>query len=271
MLPAARDLILKVSDLLREAAEIHVMPVFGKRDLNPLEKAPGEWVTEADRSCEIFLERSLRSLMPGSLVIGEEAASADSQVLSRLDRNESIWLIDPLDGTSNFASGKSPFAIMVALLDCGVTVASWILDPVTGKIAVAQKGSGAWIDGEPITVSQASPPLEKMNGAVLRRFLPPEISERVTAAEHFFAELSPGSKCAGFDYPAIATGAMDFALYWRTLPWDHIAGVLFLQEAGGYAARLDGSEYLASEHARSGLLVAHNEGTWSQVQSRMFG
>lgn len=63
---------------------------------------------------------------------------------------------------------------------------------------------------------------------------------------------------------------MDFALYWRTLPWDHAPGVLFLEEAGGFAMRPNGSAYRAADHARSGLLVATNQETWSKVKSTFF-
>jgi len=263
------DLIFSVSNLLQEAAETYILPVFGKREANPQEKSPGEWVTEADRASEAFLEPALRSLIAGSLVVGEEAASADPGVLDRLTDDGSIWLIDPLDGTSNFASGISPFAIMVALVRNGDTVASWVLDPVTNQLSVSERGSGSWINGERITVGENSPELALMNGAVLRRFLPQELAEHVNTVESRFANLSHGSKCAGFDYPAIANGSMDFALYWRTLPWDHAPGVLFLQEAGGHATRPDGSEYLVADHARSGLLVARNEETWATVKSTL--
>ena len=258
-----------VSNLLRETAETCVMPVFGKRGANPKEKSPGEWVTEADRAGEAFLEPALRSLIAGSLVVGEEAASADPNVLDRLTDDGNVWLIDPLDGTANFADGVSPFAIMVALVRNGDTVASWILDPITGQLSVAEKGSGSWINGEKIRVSENSPALNHMNGAVLRRFLPPEIADHVIAVKGCFANLSLGSKCAGFDYPAIANGPMDFALYWRTLPWDHAPGVLFLQEAGGHATRPDGTGYRVADHARSGLLVARNEETWAKVKSTL--
>lgn len=264
------DLISSVSNLLREAAETCVMPVFGKREANSQEKAPGEWVTEADKAGEAFLTPALQSLIAGSLVVGEEAASADPSVLDQLTDDESVWLIDPLDGTSNFASGISPFALMVALVRNGDTVASWILDPVADQLSVSEKGSGSWINGERITVSEDSPELTIMNGAVLRRFLPQELAEHVNRVEKRFANLSLGSKCAGFDYPAIATGEMDFALYWRTLPWDHAPGVLFLQEAGGIATRPDGSVYRAADHARSGLLVARNKEIWATVNSILF-
>lgn len=264
------DLISSVSNLLREAAETCVMPVFGKREANSEEKSPGEWVTEADKAGEAFLEPALRSLIAGSQVVGEEAATADPTVLDRLTDDGSVWLLDPLDGTSNFASGITPFAIMVALVRNGDTVASWILDPVADQLSVSERGSGSWINGEQITVSKDSPELNSMNGAVLRRFLPQELAEHVNTVEKRFANLSLGSKCAGFDYPAIANGSMDFALYWRTLPWDHAPGVLFLQEAGGHVKRPDGSEYRAADHARSGLLVARNKEIWSKVKSTLF-
>lgn len=263
------DLISMVSNLLRETAETCIMPVFGKREANPQEKSPGEWVTEADKAAEAFLDPALRSLIPGSVVVGEEATSADPNVLNRLKGEENIWLVDPLDGTANFAEGVSPFAIMVALVREGITVASWIFDPISNQLSVSEKGSGSWINGVQIKVDDLSKDLSQTHGAVFRRFLPSEFVEHIDRVEDQFADLNAGSTCAGFNYPAIAQGSMDFVLYWRTLPWDHAPGVLFLEEAGGYAARLDGSGYLASDHARPGLLVAHNKETWSKVQSTL--
>lgn len=150
------DLISSVSNLLWEAAATCVMPVFGKREANPEEKSPGEWVTEADKAGEAFLEPALRSLIPSSLVVGEEAASADPSVLDRLASDGNVWLIDPLDGTSNFANGIPPFALMVALIRKGDTMASWILDPVANQLSISEKGSGSWINSEQITVNEAS-------------------------------------------------------------------------------------------------------------------
>ncbi len=164
------DLISSVSNILKEVAETCVMPVFGRREANPREKSPGEWVTEADSAGEAFLERALSSLIPGSLVVGEEAVSADPRVLGQLASDGDVWLIDPLDGTSNFAQGLPPFALMVALIRHGNTVASWILDPVTNQFSISEKGSGSWINGVQIKVSEISSELSGMRGAVLRRF-----------------------------------------------------------------------------------------------------
>jgi fructose-1,6-bisphosphatase/inositol monophosphatase family enzyme len=83
------------------------------------------------------------------------------------------------------------------------------------------------------------------------------------------AEALDGMRCAGAEYPAVARGQQDFAVFWRTLPWDHAAGTLFLTEAGGMAARLDGTPYRVTD-PRTGLLVAHNPAVWSETRAALF-
>jgi fructose-1,6-bisphosphatase/inositol monophosphatase family enzyme len=131
-------------------------------------------------------------------------------------------------------------AMMAALVRHGETVASWMLDPLSGRLACAQRGAGAWFDGRKIMTTSVAAPTTALKGAVLR-FLPEALAVHVAFAGLRFAELSSGTGCAGADYPAIVTGVRDFTLYWRTLPWDHAPGVLFVCEAGGAALRLDGS------------------------------
>ena len=263
------DLIVEVSQLLREAAYATVLPVFGRQGAALEEKAPGEWVTIADRDAESFIAPRLTALLPGSVVVGEEMASADAGILGHLQSASDVWLLDPLDGTANFAAGTGPFAMMVALVRHGETVASWILDPLSERLACAQRGAGAWLDGRKIMTGSAAEPTAALKGAVLRRFLPDALASHVTSAGPQFAELSSGTGCAGADYLAIVTGIQDFALYWRTLPWDHAPGVLFVQEAGGAAQRLDGSPYRPAQHARPGLLVARSPAIWHQAAAAL--
>jgi hypothetical protein len=130
-----------VPQLLREAAGSFVLPVFGRAEAAAEEKAPGEWVTVADRAAESFLAPRLAALVPGSVVVAEEMAAADPGVLSHLQSAADAWLLDPLDGTANFAAGTGPFAMMAALLRHGEAVASWILDPQTGRLAQAGTSS----------------------------------------------------------------------------------------------------------------------------------
>lgn len=263
------DHLNAVSDLLKIAGAEAIMPVFRSREANPKEKTPGEWVTTADNATEEYLTSKLLSLLPGSVVIGEEAASSDPTIIEKLIREENIWLVDPLDGTANFASGVEPFATMIALLKNGETVAAWIFDPVTKRLVVAEKGSGTWINGDRINVDRKDLDLSEMNGAVLRRFLSQDFQRHITEVEGEFAQLSVGSKCAGFDYPDICVGASHFAMYWRTLLWDHAPGVLILEEAGGIAQRLNGDRYLARDYQRNGLLAARNVDIWNSSRERL--
>lgn len=144
------------------------------------------------------------------------------------------------------------------------------MDAVSGALAVAERGAGAWLAGARVDaradVREADARSEALRGAVLRRFLPTDLAAHVQAVAPESAELTGGSRCAGHDYPAVVTGALDFALFWRTLPWDHVPGALFASEAGGVAARLDGSPYRAADHARQGLLVARESSVWARAR-----
>ena len=235
----------------------------------PEEKSAGEWVTTADRDAEALLTPQLAAVIPGSVVVGEEAAAADPHVPHRLADSGYVWLLDPLDGTANFAAGVAPFAMMVALLHNGDTVAAWILDPLTGRLAVAERGGGTWVDGRRVRTSETTGAISELRGAVLRRFLPDDLRSHIETMHSHFSEISNGSGCAGYDYPGIIGGDSDFTLYWRTHPWDHAPGVLIVLEAGGSAARPDGSPYRAPELGRSGLLVAANPDTWSRTRDNL--
>lgn len=252
-----RNVIERVGALLRTVSAAVVMPRFAA--LRPHEtemKAANEPVTIADREAEVMLTRSLLALVPGSRVIGEEACSAAPALLDHLGEG-TVWIVDPIDGTANFAAGRAPFAMMVALLRDGVLIASWIYDPLNDRMAVAEFGGGAWIDGERLraTPSLADPAL--WHGIVSRAFLPGEQMEMVDVLSAAVGRVDQTARCAGHEYPLVATGARDFILYWRTLVWDHAPGVLLLTEAGGCAIHLDGTIYTPAV-ARSGLLLAHD-------------
>ncbi len=253
---------------MRAAAAEAIMPRYGRLMRHEIsEKSPGELVTAADHEAERILTAGLTALRPGSLVVGEEAAAVDPAIVSRLGAGEA-WLVDPLDGTANFAAGTGPFAVMVALLRDGETVASWMLDPRSGAMAQAERGSGAVLCGARVRAGSESPPLAALRGAVFKRFLPPALRESIDRRAGTIGEMLPGLMCAGREYPAIVAGERHFALFWRALPWDHAPGALFAEEAGAMARRLDGSLYSAGD-ARKGLLVAQNEDIWRAVRESL--
>lgn len=256
----------KVEALMREAAEAAILPRYRRLQRHEIEeKAPGELVTAADRDAERILTAGLSSLRPGSIVVGEEACAVDPALVSQLADEGDVWLVDPLDGTANFAAGREPFSVMVALVRKRETVVSWMLDPVSGVMARAERGGGAFVAGRRVLAPTACPDLGELRGAVLKRFLRPEDRAAVERREGSIAAMLPGFMCAGREYPAIVAGEQHFAAFQRMLPWDHAPGVLFAEEAGAMARRLDGSVY-APDDRRPGLLVAQNEAVWRLVR-----
>lgn len=234
------------------------------------QKSPGDLVTIADQESERALTRGLTALLPGSVVVGEEAVAADPSVRDRLGGNGSVWVVDPVDGTNNFAAGKTPFAVMVALVRGGEPAASWILDVVADRMVVAEAGSGAYLDGLRVKTRTDDPGAETLTGSVSRTYLPPDLRADVDRYAHRLGRVTEGRHCAGYEYPAIVTDEQQFAIFWRVLPWDHVPGALIVREAGGAVRHLDGSPYRPGTNVR-GLLVAANDEIWQVVRGALFG
>ncbi|MFI9641788.1 inositol monophosphatase family protein [Micromonospora sp. NPDC051925] len=266
----ADQLLDDVGTLLRETAADVVLPLFRRLDdADVTEKAPGDLVTIADQRAEERISTELRRLLPGSLVVGEEAVAEDESLLRHLRGGGDVWVVDPVDGTGNFAAGRRPFALMVALLTEGELTASWVYDPLAGMLAVARAGAGTRVDGRPVRAADVVPP-ERLRGTAMIQYLPSATRDRVVAGEGRIGELLPGQHCAGREYLDLLTGDQQFVLFWRTLPWDHAPGVLLVREAGGVARRFDGTEYHPADDDR-GLLVAADEQTWHEVRAALLG
>jgi fructose-1,6-bisphosphatase/inositol monophosphatase family enzyme len=262
------SLILQVEQVLREVSAEVVEPRFvALRDDDVWLKSPGEVVTIADEEAERSLARRLEDLLPGTPVVGEEASSRGPLVLSCL-REARAWLVDPLDGTANFVAGNADWAVMVALVERGATVASWIWRPVDQVMYTAELGQGATRNGVAIRRTRPVPPISEMRGAVLTRFLDPMTANLVARNRHRYGPVSNGRLCAGVDYPALIEGDQEFVLFWRTLPWDHAPGALLLSESGGVARRLDGTPYGPTQQT-SGLLAAANQDAWDAVRATL--
>jgi fructose-1,6-bisphosphatase/inositol monophosphatase family enzyme len=253
MLPS----IDRVSALIREVATAEVLPRFQKLAAHDIsEKQPGQLVTTADIEAERTLTAELANLLPGSVVVGEEGVAAEPGRLVAVGGDAPVWLVDPVDGTQNFADGSPIFATMVALLIDRRAAASWIYDPVTDRMASAELGSGAFIAGDRLHAA-APVPLEQMRGRLTSR-----------TAKKLAGQIGGSfyQRCAGHEYLTVARGAAHFALFRRLNPWDHAPGELMVREAGGYSRRLDGTEYLPSEIDAS-LLLAPDADTWQALRS----
>ncbi len=261
---AAGGLSQGIAKVLRTAAEQSVMPRFRRLAAGEIEeKAPGELVTVADREAERIIQSGLKTLCPSARFVGEEAASANPALLDDLGKGE-VWIVDPIDGTANYAAGRSPFALMAALLVDGAIVASAILDPVRDQLTIAERGAGAWLDGQRIKADEDPRDLADTTGIVSAFQRPALMESRIRSLSARCAQIAGTQRCAGHEYPLVAAGAYDFALYWRSLPWDHAPGALVIQAAGGKIARLDGSPYRPADPSGP-VLLARSPEIWDQL------
>lgn len=236
--------IARVTALIEGVAAEVVMPRFRSADrFAAIEKTgPADVVTQADLDAERLLTPALAAMLPGSRVVGEEACSENPEVMRAIAGDAPVWIIDPVDGTLNFAAGLPLFGVMVALVRGGETLAGWIHDPVAGWTAQAERGSGAFVGDRRLKVAKA-PSLAYMSGIPNIRFGEPEF------AVHVVRQLKKlGSwimmRSAAQEYVAVAEGRVDFAYFQRTYPWDHAPGALIVEEAGGVVRRMDnGARY----------------------------
>ncbi|MFZ9394685.1 MAG: inositol monophosphatase family protein [Erythrobacter sp.] len=253
---------------MQAVSERIILPRFTNLDSSEItEKAADDLVTVVDHEAEAMLAEGLHKIEGAIPIVGEEAAHDDPSLLRHLAGD--CWIIDPLDGTHNFAHAKPPFGIIIALASGGQSQSGWIYDCLSGRFCFAHLGKGAHVNGARITARTTgeTPPV----AAISRIFLTEEQRALVDAklAPHY--RLVDIPRCAAEQYPRLALGQNDISSFKRTLAWDHAAGVLWLNEAGGKAARLDGSAYRVDEHDKPGLIGASSPALWDEFAGRALG
>jgi fructose-1,6-bisphosphatase/inositol monophosphatase family enzyme len=255
-----------VAAVLAEAATREIMPRF--RNLADgavrAKTSPIDLVTDADEAAERLITARLSSAFPGALIVGEEASERDPGLLDALGHAELAFLVDPVDGTKNFASGLPLFGVMAAVVRQGEVVAGVIHDPVGGDFALAVRGQGAWIEragGSRTRLRVAAPvPLAAMEGIIGTTYLPEPLRSTVNGN---LARLATSAyyRCAAHEYRMAAGGHCHVLFYNKLMPWDHAAGWLLHREAGGYAAHFDGTAYRPTQRT-GGLICAPDEASW---------
>ena len=255
----------RVADLMRETAAAELLPRFRTLSKDEIRfKRPGDVVTVADVASEQRLAVGLAKILPGVPVVGEEAVENDRGLVDLIGRpGEACWIVDPLDGTANFAAGKDRFAMIVCLVQDRSAVGGWILDVPRGRMAVALKGQGVVLEETPVHGTLAERPLIGFVGPKARK----EFDRQLAPAKRQQLGHMSASNCAGIEYLEILTGQVDFSLYRTTKPWDHAAGALMLTEAGGGTVRFDGRPYEPAQPINAGLIGSASRETLARVRA----
>ncbi|HML07561.1 MAG TPA: inositol monophosphatase family protein [Xanthobacteraceae bacterium] len=228
-----------------------------KRDLGEVEnlqvslKGPRNFVTAADRRAEEIVRGELAKARPDYGFLGEEGGARPGADKSHR------WIVDPLDGTTNFLHGIPHFAVSIALERNGVVVAGLVYNPANDELFIAERGKGAFLNDQRIRVAART----RLADAIVACGLPhygrgdlARARSEIAAAQRHFAGLRRFG-AASLDLAWVAAGRFD--VYWeRDLsPWDLAAGTLIVREAGGFVSDLDGEDAIFAK----GEVAAGNE------------
>jgi myo-inositol-1(or 4)-monophosphatase len=210
---------------------------FGR--VSAREKGPSDLITEADTASQRLIAARIAAEFPDHTIQAEEEG-----LVADPDRSWK-WIVDPLDGTINFAHGFPFWAVSIALEHRGQVVVGVVFDPIAGVHFRASRGGGAWRNGEPIRVSAAT----SLRGSLISAGLPTRYAEDADRQSDLFRAFSDGTHSVrrtgstALNLAYLAAGAFD--LYYTTSvhPWDVAAGILLVEEAGGRLSAIDGTPY----------------------------
>jgi fructose-1,6-bisphosphatase/inositol monophosphatase family enzyme len=257
--------------LMRDAARLEILPRFRQFDTCAVrtKSGPLDLVTDADVAAERQITAGILRLFPGALVVGEEATAADPALLTKIADADLAFVVDPVDGTANFAAGLPLFGVMAAVIRRGEIIASVIHDPIGDDAALALRGTGAWMEAPSgkrfdLRVADAAP-IEGMTGAINWRYMKEPQRSRLLHNLPRFA-TSWDYRNAAHEYRLLAQGFAHVAVFARMMPWDHAPGWLIHREAGGYSARFDGSPYTPTE-TDGGIILAPDRASWDVVRA----
>ncbi len=232
-MPSLREALI---ELVRGAGQV-VMGYFRRLKESEIgHKGKINLVTEADLKAEEYIASYLRERFPDHSIVGEEGAS-------RQGSSDFLWLVDPLDGTTNFAHGFPIFAVSVGLMRREEVVLGAVYDPVHDELFIAERGAGALLNGRPIRVS----PEEDLEGALLATGFPYDVHESEEDNLDFFSTFMHRAQAirragsAAIDLCYVACGRFDGFWELKLYPWDVAAGWVIVEEAGGLVTDMSGA------------------------------
>jgi myo-inositol-1(or 4)-monophosphatase len=243
--------------LVRSAAREELLPRF--RRTARVEKQDGSWLTEADLAMQSRLQAALAERHPEIALLGEEMEAAEQEALLAEAGSGAagLWVLDPLDGTSNYAAGIPLFSVSLALMRHGRIEAGIVYDPAHDESFAALRGHGATLNGAPLHAAAAGIPLAKTTACIDFKRLPAALAARIAATPPYSSQRSIGS--VALDWCWVAAGRFHLYLHGRQRLWDYAAGSLILEEAGGFADTLDGTPAPLGLAPRSAVCSAERQ------------
>lgn len=260
-----------IINLVRRAARAEILPQYRALDTLNIEQKTNalDLVTDADKATEVMLRRGLAHIFPDALIVGEETIAETPALRDKIEDAPWAVIIDPIDGTWNFAHGLGVFGTILSITRFGQPVFGLLYDALMDDWIVSNETQGTTTretaQGRSIPAKTAAPkPLSDLYGFIHTRLMEKDVQKDVAVAGLALANHEP-LRCSCHEYRLVAQGRADFCLSSKLNPWDHAAGVFAVQNAGGVARFLDGRDYKTD--VREGyLLTASNEETWASLR-----
>jgi myo-inositol-1(or 4)-monophosphatase len=232
----------------RAAGDVIIRQIDHVQDLPVIKKSRNDFVTEVDRHAEMVIIETLHKSYPDHAILAEESGQQGDSPY--------VWIIDPLDGTTNYLHGFPQYAVSIALQHRGELVQAVVYDPLRQELFTASRGEGAMLNNKRMRVSKQ----KHLEGALLGTGFPFKEQERLDEYLDSFRALFPmtaGIRRAGaasLDLAYVACGRLDGFWELGLKPWDIAAGALLIKEAGGLVSGLDSKD----SYLENGDIVAGN-------------
>lgn len=265
----ATDILRRLRDMVTLAAREELLPRFAEARRSI--KADGSVVTAADTAMQSRMQADLLRAWPQYGFLGEEMSEEEQSRLLH-EGGGGLWCLDPLDGTSNYASGIPYFAVSLALLMNGRPVLGLVFDPVRDECFMAEQGRGVWLDDAPLAPRPARPALRRCIAGVDFKRLKGHLAARLGEDPPYGSQRNFGA--SSLDWCWLAAGRFQLYLHGGQKLWDYAAGSLIHAEAGGLAETLEGEGVCGGDlRARSVVAAGDPElfaawRTWIRFNSR---
>lgn len=251
----------QLADCMRDSLRDEVLSRFMQVDY--CIKKDGSLLTEADLACNQRIQEQLAQWHPHIDFLSEEMPHAEQQ--AKLENTEWLWVLDPLDGTGNFASGFPLFCGSLALVHQGQVIQGITYDPVRDEMFTAEKGKGAFLNGKRLQCSSSGFDLSGATALVDFKRLPTSLRTALSNQTPYRSQRNLGT-CA-LEWAWIAANRAQLYVHGGMKLWDLAAGSLLVEEAGGCAATLQGEPAFGIHRDTHSAMVASDQKIFEQWQA----
>ncbi|MDG6777441.1 inositol monophosphatase [Thiomicrorhabdus sp. zzn3] len=228
-------------------------------------KDDGSLLTEADTQMQAHTKAFLKQHWPQFALLGEESTLEEQQ--AAMESEQGCWILDPVDGTSNFACGIPFYSVSLALMIKGELVLGLVYDPSRNEMFAARKGLGAELNDQTLIASTAKNALKQCSGIVDFKRLQAPLAANLATQPPYSSQRSFGS--VALDWCWIAAGRGQIYLHGAQNIWDYAAGWLILEEAGGKSATLDGECVVVTQVIKRSALAATTPDLFTAWQNHL--